>query len=315
VDSFGGKNRHPFIDSDSIIERIKKIFSKIKGELDSLQNEHPDLKEDDPIKDSITSLFSGRVGPKYSPDRLKEIYKEGRIRYKNKIPPGFRDEKNKPLDSQKYGDLVLWHQIIDMAKENEKPVILITDDLKGDWWQKRNGKTIGPHPDLINEFHENSKFTFYMYSTDPFMKHAKNYYNIELDQDAIDEVKEIREHDENELKVMEPIHASMSGNISPLTMFSDGAFNEAMEKALGGDRAIKEAMERALRGDRAIKEAMERALGGDRAIKEAMERALRGDRAFNEAMERALGGDRAFMDRALGIEGQFKAPTDNDPDE
>ena len=45
-------------------------------------------------------------------------------------------------DIKKYGDLILWYQIIDKAKESKKPIILISGDVKEDWWLEKNGKRI-----------------------------------------------------------------------------------------------------------------------------------------------------------------------------
>jgi len=42
----------------------------------------------------------------YTKERLEEIYKIGKIRYDQKIPPGFKD-KDKD-GTRKFGDLVLW---------------------------------------------------------------------------------------------------------------------------------------------------------------------------------------------------------------
>jgi hypothetical protein len=67
---------------------------------------------------------------------LNEIKKEGKERYGRRMPPGFKDDK-KPED-KKYGDLILWYQIIDEAKKSKKPIVLISGDVKDDWWLEKD---------------------------------------------------------------------------------------------------------------------------------------------------------------------------------
>ena len=93
----------------------------------------------------ITDLFDDKVGSPYASDRLANIYNDGEKRYQANIPPGFMDAKGKK-DNSKYGDLVLWFQIMDKAKEKKSPVVFICDDAKEDWWWVFSGKTIGPRP-------------------------------------------------------------------------------------------------------------------------------------------------------------------------
>jgi len=193
-------SKHPFINVDSFIDEIKTSIDEIKRELDSLKKEHPNLFEDDDLRDTITALHDGKVGLPYSKERLEEIYKIGKERYDRNIPPGFQD-KNKGGIRQ-FGDLVLWFQILDQAKSTEKPIIFITDDKKEDWWLKFNGKTLGPHPELIHEMLSEAKVSFYMYQTEQFMEYASKYLHEPVDQEAIDEVQKIREYDDSSIEEM-----------------------------------------------------------------------------------------------------------------
>ena len=185
--------RHPFIEVDRLLERIKNIFIEIGKDLNKLKQEHPDLLEEDHIRDAITALFEGKVGPPYSSERMDEIYKEGKTRYEHEIPPGYLDKKE---GTRQYGDLVLWFQVIDKAKEAKKPIILITDDRKDDWWWRFKGKTIGPQLKLIEEVLYQAGVSFYMYQSDPFMEHAREYLGQQVKQEAIDEVRDVRRRDE-----------------------------------------------------------------------------------------------------------------------
>ena len=195
--------RHPFINAKYISEKIKGTLIEIEHELDGHKNDHPKLLDSAWLRDEITILFENRVGSSYSPEKLKGIYKNGKERYENKIPPGFRDKK-KGNDEQ-FGDLVLWLQIIDYAKSIERPIIFITDDGKEDWWLKFNGKTIGPRPELIDEMYTEANVNFYMYQTEQFMACAEKYLKHTVDKEAIKEVQEIKQYDEEYVKLLNQI--------------------------------------------------------------------------------------------------------------
>ena len=64
-------------------------------------------------------VMNNKVGVKYPLLKLREIYQEGDFRYKYNIPPGFCDmdkDKNDPTKLQKFGDLIVWKQILDHAR-------------------------------------------------------------------------------------------------------------------------------------------------------------------------------------------------------
>jgi hypothetical protein len=164
---------------------------EIKEGLSDTKKNHPELTKDDRVRDEITKMFEGRVGPAYSDEQLRKIYAEGKVRYKN-IPPGFKDDHKD--DELKYGDLVVWKQLIDKAKESNKPLIFVTDDRKDDWWERIKGKVIRPRPELIQEMWSVAGAKFYMYQTDPFMEQAAKRLKRKVKQNAIDEIKEIRKY-------------------------------------------------------------------------------------------------------------------------
>jgi hypothetical protein len=94
----------------------------------------------------------------------------------------------------------LWFQILDHAKSTKKPIIFITDDKKEDWWLKFNGKTLGPHPELIHEMLSEAKVSFYMYQTEQFMEYAHKYIDWRINRKAINEVRDIKKRDDEERK-------------------------------------------------------------------------------------------------------------------
>lgn len=182
------KDRHE--EAKPILNAITQMADSANEHLQSLETKHPDLFEDDFIRSEIDDLFMNKIGLPYSEEHLEEIRNEAENRYARKIPPGFSDE-NKSADAA-LGDLLLWFQTIDYAKEAQKPIFLITGDLKSDWWwiegEKRMG---GPHPVLINEIHSKAGVAFYMYPPNMFLEEAQKYLKKKIDEKAVEEIRKI----------------------------------------------------------------------------------------------------------------------------
>ncbi|BAT49689.1 uncharacterized protein BTUAT1_25550 [Bacillus altitudinis] len=195
------RKKHVTLSIDSIIEQIKSSIDRLASEISKEQEDHPILLKNDHIKQKITTLFENKVGKPYKKKELEEIAKEADKRYSLEIPPGYKDAAKKgakfhngEMILEKYGDYILWRQIIDYAIEKPNNIIFITDDEKKDWWYETKGKTIGPRSELLNEFKHKTKMEFYMFNSDVFMKEAGAIYSESFSDNSISEVKEVRNH-------------------------------------------------------------------------------------------------------------------------
>jgi hypothetical protein len=90
--------------------------------------------------------------------------------------------------------------MIDKAKESKKPIVLISGDVKDDWWLKRDGKRIMPLPQLKKEMLDKSGVDFHIYTADRFLELYK-IPSQEVDEKTIKEVRKIRELEEERLKI------------------------------------------------------------------------------------------------------------------
>lgn len=199
LSGFESQTKHPFL-SVELHKEFVGVAEKAIEELEGKRVFHEARINVDDVKDEISLLLDGKVGDKYSVAQLKDIIKEGEVRYANLDAPGFQDVgkfKGSLIFDQvckRYGDLIIWKQVIDHAKAVGKPVILITEEQKEDWWEKAGGRTIGPLPELIEEFNIETGQDFYLYSYHNFLEYANSY----LDQDtSIEVIEEVRESSSN----------------------------------------------------------------------------------------------------------------------
>jgi predicted nucleic acid-binding protein len=178
---------HPFLKPKQHKE-IAQFYKRIDKQLSLRQEEIEKSLIDNPIKEKIADLFKDKIGEQFSDDELEKIFNEGEKRYKENIPPGYKD-KLKP-GNEKYGDLVIWKEILKKSKEIDKPIILVTGEKKEDWFlTTKIGKTIGPRPELIGEMKKEKDILFYCYPTNKFLLYAEEYLKAEIDKEIYSEVE------------------------------------------------------------------------------------------------------------------------------
>jgi hypothetical protein len=183
---FKSRRKHPFIDKKQL-----RNFERTCDDLNKGLRDHEALLKDDCYFARITGFFDGKVGAPYPGKALNSLYADGKNRYAAQIPPGYNDSDKGEPDC--FGDFIGWRQIMDFAKADSRPVILLTDDAKDDWWQIVSERTIGPRPELVAEFLRETEQAFYMYSLDGFMTWASSILGQTVKQEAIREIKEQRE--------------------------------------------------------------------------------------------------------------------------
>ena len=197
--------RHPSLKIDALKKLHDEFVEEIVEELESQKAKHPNFKTDHTVLDKVTELFDKSVGDNIPKSELEKIYKEGKERYDNDIPPGYKDEKEKRKKGLRnvFGDLIVWRELISFSNKENQPLIFVTDDRKEDWWRIENGRTIRPREELIKEFFDETGIRILIYNADQFLKFAKERGLVpKIKDETIDEVKNIRIEDENKYSLL-----------------------------------------------------------------------------------------------------------------
>jgi len=185
--------RHPVIDIDEIKGTFLTLISQKQEALKRLKAKHPQVPDDDPALAKLSSLLGGKIGSGDAPDREQKYPDEGEKRYKAKIPPGFRDASKDDDPLQRYGDYIVWRQLLDQVQAVKAPFfIFATDDSSDDWWWKQDGKTIGPHPSLIHEAKREANSRAYLYRGDQFIRYGTQHFGLKADEKLFDEAATVR---------------------------------------------------------------------------------------------------------------------------
>jgi predicted nucleic acid-binding protein len=183
---------------------LKDSLSKIVSEftLNSLESRRKNIdfiNSHDEIRDLIDELTAGCIGEEPDQDFIDKVNKEGATRYKYLTGPGFADAKEKQNDrfsfnginfDAQYGDLYIWKQIVQKAKDQQyKNIIYVTNDEKEDFVYKINGKIRGPSESLVTEIKKESNIdVFLLNQIDSFLHHAVKSLNANIDEPSITEL-------------------------------------------------------------------------------------------------------------------------------
>jgi len=177
----------PFLSTD-LHKKTKGIFEKIRVEAKESIKNKLNIIDEDFIYKKFCDYFDGKVLNGFNDEELKEIYIEGADRYTKKIPPGYKDITKEGND--KYGDLIIWKEIIEKAKETKLPVIFVTGELKESWVYEIGGQKIGVCPELSKEMRDNAGVEVLIYSSSSFLKYGQEFLKKDIDNNAIEEIQE-----------------------------------------------------------------------------------------------------------------------------
>ena len=192
---------HPYIDTSSITEFENQIknYSEIIGAFDKTYKEQIEKRKKEILelqnKDTVLEQFEKylTVGRSYSFEEIIEITKEGKHRYEFKIPPGYEDLKDKKTGTQIFGDLIIWKQVLEFAKETKRSIVFICNDLKEDWCikdTKNNNRIKSPRFELIKEFYDHAGKEFWMYSPSQFLYTSKELLHADIEEESIKEISD-----------------------------------------------------------------------------------------------------------------------------
>lgn len=194
------------------MENGNEELNKLKGNLELfkkdflnrvnsfVQNEITD--KEDKLYNEVLNVISYSVGEQYSQDWIDAVENEGNSRYLENIPPGFNDSEkigvrkyNGITYRQKFGDLIIWKDILEKSKEqsNYEKVIFITNDgestKKNDWIYKTSNMKVGPDIFLMNELKTLSNKKLYILNNTTFVNMINELTIEEIDRIEFEEEK------------------------------------------------------------------------------------------------------------------------------
>lgn len=142
----------------------------------------------DPVLAALDPLLQGRVGEALDHAALRVAIAEAKRRVVAQEPPGYKDA-NKPDGG--VGDFLVWRQLLDEAASRSSDALLVTGDVKEDWWRKSDGISVGPRFELLDEFHASVGRRLYLLRPADFLIKAADIFDVQVTAESVAQVRTI----------------------------------------------------------------------------------------------------------------------------
>jgi len=155
--SFNYVGAHPLLESLGEFKAVLELENELKKSIKDYQNKIRETLTavqkwgwNDPVSKMYHDVLVERVLNDKELD-IEEISKDLENRNSLKIPPGYKDQNK---EQNQAGDLLIWHEILKVAKEKDQHVIFVSGDDKVDWWHQSGKNPLYPRFELVDEFRE-----------------------------------------------------------------------------------------------------------------------------------------------------------------
>ncbi|MFE3997857.1 PIN-like domain-containing protein [Nocardioides sp. YIM B13467] len=192
IAAWGRSTFVPDAEEAAIRDVLEKASDRIQALVEEQAEESGKFSHDvteDSVVQRLLDLLAGKVGAPLPPQEHAEALKESDRRVKEKLPPGYRDAE-KETDGNPdgaAGDYLVWHQSLLEAKRRGLPLMIVTSDLKEDWWWRnpKGPQVYGPRGELVEEALRVTGAKCYMLDTRALTKLAKPVLGLELTPEAL----------------------------------------------------------------------------------------------------------------------------------
>ncbi|TAH19113.1 MAG: hypothetical protein EAZ08_09565 [Cytophagales bacterium] len=215
IEKTSKNDRHPYLDKDIFsdfedntklleqqVSKFTDFFDSFKASFEKEVNQKKTQLEKSLLNDEVLQQFECffKTTKPFTFSEILQIIEEGEIRYRNRIPPGYMDDDEK-VGFQKYGDLIVWKEIIRNITFENQDIVLVTNDMKEDWWQLSDkSRSNSPRYELIKEIFDMTGRSFWMYDMKQFLFKSKKYLQTEIEKETIDDVTQTINEEQKQQK-------------------------------------------------------------------------------------------------------------------
>jgi hypothetical protein len=193
VRSWARRTALPSDRQDHLLALLDEAFNHVRNEMAALAAAaKAELHHDtnvDPVVQDLTALAAGKVGPPLTAREFADASSEGERRIAEQIPPGYMDAK-KP-GGRGIGDYLLWHQLLREATARKVDVLLVTADVKEDWWHRSKGETRGPRRELVREMANVAAVQFLMSRPEVLLRDAPDLLSVMVQASSVEDAERV----------------------------------------------------------------------------------------------------------------------------
>ncbi|GFE21778.1 hypothetical protein Sliba_22310 [Streptomyces nigrescens] len=148
---------------------------------------------DDPVLRALAELLDGRVGQPLPEDDYVKAQAEAAHRRDNRIPPGYKDRAKRTNPD---GDYLWWEQTLIKAADVRKPVLIISNDEKEDWVNKRLDFSLGPREELVEEIRRRADVALRIVNFATFLESVKVGTAVSVSRETLSQANIARRQSE-----------------------------------------------------------------------------------------------------------------------
>ncbi len=180
-------------DLNQILNDFKPAFDGASSRVHEFAGERSEGRSrntfEDPVLLELQEVLSGKIGIPMTSKVYEEAVAEGLRRVDERVPPGYKDKKKG--DNGAAGDYLVWAQILHEAKLRRSEVLLITGDVKEDWWRRESGEIRGPRLELSQEFHAAVGSRLFMLRPPRFLELAREVLHATVANETISDANRV----------------------------------------------------------------------------------------------------------------------------
>ncbi|WP_292976566.1 PIN-like domain-containing protein [Mycobacterium sp.] len=190
---------------------IETFFAQLR---DRIGEEPTRVRPDTPtgqdrMLNELERVLQGAVGEELSSEEWDNAVAEGQRRAESSVPPGYMDVDKLDLDLEEgaSGDYLVWYQLIKEGRRAKQDLILVTADVKEDWWNRaERGVKVGPRVELITEYLHETGCRFYLLEPSDLLKHS-SALGVGTSEESLQDVE----------RVHSQTHAQVSWTLEAIT--------------------------------------------------------------------------------------------------
>ncbi|MET1174590.1 PIN-like domain-containing protein [Paenibacillus amylolyticus] len=126
-----------------------EMITNFKQKLDQSTEDNRLFLKSELVK-TFQDYVRSKTHPSFTVKEIAQIKVDGIRRFEKKIPPGYCDYLEK--EDNKFGDLIVWKELLKKSVSDSRPILFITRDKKEDWFHKNSDHEItSVREELIQE--------------------------------------------------------------------------------------------------------------------------------------------------------------------
>jgi hypothetical protein len=141
------------------------------------------------VVSKLGTILKGRVGAALDKIEHDKAVLEAARRAETKHPPGYKDASKG--EDQAAGDYLVWEQVLREAARRRCPVLLVTGDVKEDWWRREQGEPRGPRPELVEEMRQRAGVILLMLRPDGLLAQASRALQVDVRHESVQDVERV----------------------------------------------------------------------------------------------------------------------------